>query len=197
MIAIHLLFSYLLLFKVDNVNGYNFFTASSNLKKHIIGLRASSSSSSSSSSSTTNRNLQTSATDSPTTLEPNTNASSSASSSTHRNLQTSGYCSHDPTIQCVSVADCDGCIGRRLLRDNSLLNHRNLAKPACGDGTCRKTCADCASTDPECDPNHPQTCLAPTSSPTTYQVSCYKICSSIYGYIFCILSHILCNKMIC
>ena len=175
MIAIRLLFSYLLLFKVDNVNGYNFFsTASSNLRKHIIGLRASSSSSS---TSTTNRNLQTSATDSPTTLEPtNTNASSSSSSSTHRNLQTSGYCSHDPTIQCLSVADCDGCIERRLLRDYSLRNHRNLAKPACGDGTCRKTCADCASTDPECDPNHPQTCLAPTSSPTTYQVSCYKIC---------------------
>ena len=171
MIAIHLLFSYLLLFKVDNVNGYNFFTASSNLKKHIIGLRASSSSSSN--TTTTHGNLQTSATDSPTTLEPTTNA---ASSSTHRNLQTAGYCSHDPTIQCLSVADCDGCVERRLLRDYSLRNHRNLAKPVCGDGTCRKTCADCASTDPECDPNHPQTCLAPTSSPTTYQVSCYKIC---------------------
>ena len=139
MIAIHQLFSYLLLFVVDNVNGYNFSTTSSNLRRHIVELRA----------------------------------SSSSSSSTHRNLQTSGYCSYDPTIQCSSIADCDGCVvGRRLLRDYSLRNnHRNLAKPACDDGTCRKICADCASTDPECDPNHPQTCLAPTSSPTTYQVS--------------------------
>ena len=150
MVAIHQLFSYLLLFKVDNVNGSIFFT--SNLKKkNIIGLRASSSSSWSSSSS------------------------SPSSITTHRNLQTSGYCSYDPTIQCLSVADCDGCIGRGLLRD-SLLNHRHLAKPECGDGTCRKKCRDCASTDPECDPDNPQTCLAPTSSPTSSpQVSYYNI----------------------
>ena len=172
MVAIHQLFSYLLLLKVNDVNGSIFFT--SNLKKNIIGLRASSSSSSSSSSSTT----------------------------THRNLQTSGYCSYDPTIQCLSVADCDGCIGRRLLRDN-LLYHRHLAKPECGDGTCRKKCRDCASTDPECDPDNPQSCVAPTSSPTTSpQVSYYNIYKvSLVIYILYFAqsvshTHILCTTCV-
>jgi len=51
--------------------------------------------------------------------------------------------------------------------------HRKLAPPQCDDGTCRKKCSDCSSSDPECNPTHPQTCVAspPTPSPTLSPVT--------------------------
>ena len=99
-----------------------------------------------------------------------------------------GYCSHNPAMQCSSIEDCNGCQAvetRLLLRSSNNNNNRtnnnndlrwknnnkekqynrNLAKPECNDGTCRKVCGDCAPTDPECDANHPQTCVVPPPTP--------------------------------
>ena len=76
--------------------------------------------------------------------------------------------------------------------------HRKLAPPQCDDGTCRKKCSDCSSFDPECNPTHPQTCVAssptppPTPSPTLSPVTpsptplvslfCYKLCCTVWNF---------------
>ena len=102
-----------------------------------------------------------------------------------------GYCSHNSAVQCLSVTDCNGCqevqeeavqqqvpypwvSGRRNLRTNKEATtgqqhqHRKLPAPQCDDGTCRKKCSDCSSAGPECNPNHPNSCVAslPTNVPT-------------------------------
>ena len=118
----------------------------------------------------------------PTTSNPTLQPTSSAPTTHSPIAPGMGYCSHNPAMQCSSIADCNGCPSeqRRQLRQRSETNnnnqnqdhrnnlrwHRNLAKPECNDGTCRKTCADCSATDPECDPTHQQSCVVQTPPPT-------------------------------
>ena len=126
----------------------------------------------------------------PTTSQPTLPPSSLAPTTASPIAPGMGYCSHNPAMQCSSIEDCNGCqaVETRLLlrssnnnsdRTNNNTNNnlrwknnnkekqynRNLAKPACNDGTCRKVCGDCAPTDPECDANHPQTCVVPPPTP--------------------------------
>ena len=101
----------------------------------------------------------------PTTGSPTNKPTSLAPTTSSPTMFGMGYCSHNPTMQCLSTTDCNGCQVTR--RDRNLRN-RQLAKPACGDGTCRKTCSQCIDTlpdGPECNASHPDSCL--TLEPTT------------------------------
>lgn len=90
-----------------------------------------------------------------------------------------GYCSHDPSVACMQVSDCNGCqTAGRLLQNEKHDSERRLAKPRCGgdDTTCRKSCSECEGT-PECTPTCYQCSAAcgvtpqPTDSPTITFVS--------------------------
>ena len=100
--------------------------------------------------------------ESPTTSSP-TNAPSqnpSKAPTLSPTIPLDGFCSDNPTNICSSQ-DLSRCAcsstGRRDLQekkieDEKMMITRMLAKPACGDDTCRLSCTECDCGQPQCDP---------------------------------------------